>query len=841
MNIKRTYGYEDEGETVAESMKMDSHPNVTIPLLPDFGVVKPDNIQGNVIAAEPTRLQDAVRIANNLMDQKLKGYANTGGQNVARAYVAGNNEKREYKGTLPFCNKCKLHHVGPCTIRCRKCNKIGHLTRNCKVTNSTTSTHRGQMVNQRVVTCFECGAQGHYRKDYPKIKNQNRVDKARIPDARGKAYVLGGGDANPGSNTVTGTFLLNDHHAYMLFDSGADRSFVSNTFSTLLDISPYALDVSYAVELADRRTSETNTVLMGCTLGLLRHQFNIDLMPMELGSFDVIIGMDWLAKNHAVIVCDEKIVRIPYGNEILIVQGDKGAKEKKSTLSIISCEKAQKYIEKGCQLFLQTAYVKISIPTSEIDDLFDQLQGSSVYSKIDLRSGYHQLRVRNEDIPKTAFRTRYGHYEFKVMPFGLTNTPAVFMDFDEPVCRPYLDKFVIMFIDDILIYSKTKEEHDAHLRLILELLKKEELYAKFSKCDFWLSKVQFLGHVIDSEGIHVDPAKIESIKIKESPKTTTAIRHFRFLQVTSDDFINKDSPSCQASDEADSENQKELNMRQRRWLELLSDYDCELRYHPGKANVVADALTERVDLSHYEFLALERISKKRTKNEAKTTKPDTEWKSVEKDKVKSKPKFEKVNPIVMSADSAVTYTSVHSEARSWSIPSEDPYEEAARQLLEQAPLPAEDEAPIPPLPPFFLSPRIRPLSPRALEVEMRDVASAYYHSLHPSGTPPLLPIPLPAPSTSRRADIPEADTANGGASEENYYLLTPRPGVKDRAAVRAEIEGKEAQLPLIETEVRRHEWQRQAADDLAVQYIMRTQALEAGARVDTLEDTGSSS
>ncbi|GJX37096.1 putative reverse transcriptase domain-containing protein [Tanacetum coccineum] len=544
----------------------------------------PDNIQGNVIAAEPTRLQDAVRIANNLMDQKLKGYAvrnaenkrrldnnygnnrgqqpphkrqNTGGQNVARAYVAGNNEERQYEG--------------------------------------------------------------HYRKDCPKIKNQNCGNKARVPDARGRAYALGGGDVNPGSNTVTGTFLLNDHHAYMLFDSGADRSFVSNTFSALLDITPYALDVSYAIELADGRTSETNTVFMGCTLGLLGHPFNIDLMPIELGSFDVIIGMDWLAKNHAVIVCDEKIVRIPYGNEILIVQGDKGAKEKKSKLSIISCEKAQKYIEKGCQLFLAQVTVKENkdkseekrledVPTVQdfpevfpedlpglpptrqvefqidlvpgaapvarapyrlapsemeelstqlqelsdkgfirpssspwgapvlfvkkkdgsfrmcidyrelnkltvknryplprIDDLFDQLQGSSVYSKIDLRSGYHQLRVRNEDIPKTAFRTRYGHYEFQVMPFGLTNAPAVFMDLMNRVCRPYLDKFVIVFIDDILIYSKTKEEHDVHLRLILELLKKEELYAKFSKCDFWLSKVQFLGHVIDSEGIHVDP------------------------------------------------------------------------------------------------------------------------------------------------------------------------------------------------------------------------------------------------------------------------------------------------------------------------------------------------
>ncbi|GJS09510.1 putative reverse transcriptase domain-containing protein [Tanacetum coccineum] len=157
--------------------------------------------------------------------------------------------------------------------------------------------------------------------------------------------------------------------------------------------------------------------------------------------------------------------------------------------------------------------VKNRYPLPRIDDLFDQLQGSSVYSKIDLRSGYHQLRVHDEDIPKTAFRTRYGHYEFQVMPFRLTNTPTVFMDLMNRVCRPYLDKFVIMFIDDILIYSKTKEEHDAHLRLILELLKKEELYAKFSKCDFWLSKDW------------------------ESPKNPTKIRQFLGLAVYYRRFI----------------------------------------------------------------------------------------------------------------------------------------------------------------------------------------------------------------------------------------------------------------------------------------------------------------
>ncbi|GJV09899.1 putative reverse transcriptase domain-containing protein [Tanacetum coccineum] len=165
--------------------------------------------------------------------------------------------------------------------------------------------------------------------------------------------------------------------------------------------------------------------------------------------------------------------------------------------------------------------VKNRYPLPRIDDLFDQLQGSSVYSKIDLRSGYHQLRVRDEDIPKTAFRTRYGHYEFQVMPFGLTNAPVVFMDLMNRVCKPYLDKFVIVFIDDILIYSRNEEEHANHLRMILELLKKEKLYAKFSKCDFWIRIVQFLGHLIDSQGLHVDPAKIEAVKNWASPTTPT--------------------------------------------------------------------------------------------------------------------------------------------------------------------------------------------------------------------------------------------------------------------------------------------------------------------------------
>ncbi|GJY00065.1 reverse transcriptase domain-containing protein [Tanacetum coccineum] len=266
---------------------------------------------------------------------------NVGGQNVARAYTAGNNKRRGYDGPLPYCSKCKLHYEGPCIMKCGKCNKVRHMARDCKNAVAVPTTQRALVVNQRVPTCFECGRQGHYRNKCPRLKNQNHGNKAgkKTEEARGKAYVLGGGDANPDSNVVTGTFLLNNPNASMLFDSGADRSFVSTTFSTLLDITPDTLDVSYAVELADGRIYKTNTVLRGCTLGLLGHPINIDLMPVELGSFDVIIGMDWLANHHAVILCDEKIVRIPYGDEVLIVQGDRSNKGKKSMLSIISCTK----------------------------------------------------------------------------------------------------------------------------------------------------------------------------------------------------------------------------------------------------------------------------------------------------------------------------------------------------------------------------------------------------------------------------------------------------------------------------------------------------------------------
>ena len=160
---------------------------------------------------------------------------------------------------------------------------------------------------------------------------------------------------------------------------------------------------------------------------------------------------------------------------------------------------------------LNKVTVKNKYPLPRIEDLFDQLKEAGVFSKIDMRSGYYQLRVKEVDVPKTSFRTQYGHYEFLVMPFGLTNAPAIFMDLLNRVFRPYVDQFVVVFIDDILVYTKDAQEHEQHLKLVLHTLREKKLYAKLSKCEFWLKEVSFLCHIVSAEGIKVDPTKIEAV------------------------------------------------------------------------------------------------------------------------------------------------------------------------------------------------------------------------------------------------------------------------------------------------------------------------------------------
>ncbi|GKB77415.1 putative reverse transcriptase domain-containing protein [Tanacetum coccineum] len=270
-----------------------------------------------------------------------------------------------------------------------------------------------------------------------------------------------------------------------------------------------------------------------------RHKYSLALQ----------IRMDWFSNYKAKIICHEKVVRIPLpdGN-VLRVLGERPEERTRYLMGAKAGDKKQEEIVVGRdfpEVFLDDlsrlppiqeielnpratpiAKSPCRLAPSELEELSGQLKklqdkGSQFFSKIDLRSGYHQLRVHEDDILKSAFRTRYGYFEFTVMPFGPTNAPTVFMVLMNRVCRPYLDKFVIVFIDDILIYSKTQEEHVEHLRLVLGLLKKEKLYAKFSKCEFWLREVQFLGHVINGNGIHVDPSKIEAVKNWKAPRTPT--------------------------------------------------------------------------------------------------------------------------------------------------------------------------------------------------------------------------------------------------------------------------------------------------------------------------------
>ncbi|GJU64097.1 reverse transcriptase domain-containing protein [Tanacetum coccineum] len=501
----------------------------------------PDNIQGYVIAAEPTKLQDAVRIANNLMGHKLKGYVvknvknkrrfdnnsrdnrgqqqpfkrqNVNGQNVARTYTVVNNVER----------------------KCGNCKRVGHMTRDCKAAVVATAK-RAPVGNQT-------------------------GNKTRNNEAKARAYAIGGGRASPNFNVVT---------------------------------------------------------------GLLGHLFNIDLMPIELGSFNVIVGLDWLAKYHAMIVCDKKIVRIPYGDEVLIIEGDGCNGGNKSKLSIISCIKTQKYIQKGCQVYLAQVTAKKNddkseekcledvpivrdfpevfpkdlpglpptqqvefqidlvhdaapvsgspyrLTPSEMQELSTQLQelsdkgfirpSSSPWGALVLfvkkkygsfpMSGYHQLSVSERNIStrrQFGLALSYGFHSNAIydqatactdfaLPKGSENF-VVYCDASHKGLGAVLmqrEKVIAYASHQLKVHEKNYTTHDLELRVVVFSLKMWRYYLYGTKCVVFTDH-KSLQHILD---------------------------------------------------------QKELNMRQRRWLELLSDYDCEIRYHPGKANVVADALSQK--------------------------------------------------------------------------------------------------------------------------------------------------------------------------------------------------------------------------------------------------------
>ncbi|KAL0544306.1 hypothetical protein IC582_019419 [Cucumis melo] len=766
------------------------------------------DIQGLVRAFRPATHADALRLAVDLSLQeranssKTAGRGSTSGQKrkaeqqpvpvPQRNFRSGGEFRRfqqkpfeagEAARGKPLCTTCGKHHLGHCLFE--------------------------------TMTCFKCRQEGHTADRCPLRLTGNAQNQGAGAPHQGRVFAPNKIEAERAGTVVTGTLPVLGHYALVLFDSGSSHSFISSAFvlHARLEVEPLHHVLSVSTPSGECMLSKEK--VKACQIEIAGHVIEVTLLVLDMLDFDVILGMDWLAANHASIDCSRKEVTFHPPSMASFKFKGEGSRALPQVISAIRASKLlsqgtwgmlasvvdtrevdvslssepvvrdypdvfpeelpglpphrevefaielepgtvpisrasyrmapaelkelkvqlQELLDKGFirpsvspwgapVLFvkkkdgsmrlcidyreLNKVTVKNRYPLPMIDDLFDQLQGATVFSKIDLRSGYHQLRIKDGDVPKTAFRSRYGHYEFIVMSFGLTNAPTVFMDLMNRVFREFLDTFVIVFMDDILIYSKTEAEHEEHLRIVLQTLRDNKLYAKFSKCEFWLKQVSFLGHVVSKAGVPVDPAKIEAVTGWTRPSTVSEVRSFLILagyyrwfvenfsriatpltQLTrkgapfvwskacEDSFQNlkqklvtapvltvpdgsgsfviysdasKKGLGCvlmqqgkvvaYASHQLKSHEQnypthdlelaavvfalkiwrhylygekiqiftdhkslkyfftqKELNMRQRRWLELVKDYDCEILYHPGKANVVADALSRKVSHS----------------------------------------------------------------------------------------------------------------------------------------------------------------------------------------------------------------------------------------------------
>ncbi|KAA3466578.1 reverse transcriptase [Gossypium australe] len=514
-------------------------------------------------------------------------------------------------------------------------------------------------------------------------KNLSREQTTRVEGrALTGTYAIRASKEASSSDVITGTFSLYDTRVIALIDSGSTHSYICmklvSSMSMPIESTEFVVEVSNPLGkyvLVDR-------VCKGCPLMIKGHCFPVDLMLLPFDEFDVILGMNWLVTHGVVVNCGKKLIELKNENrDFLCVESDKQDRSpivipSLSTQSIesapIVCEYPDVFLEELSGLppvreiefgiELAPGLAKPSFSPWGAPILFLRKKDGSMrlcidyrqLNKIDLRSGYYQLRVKDSDVPKTAFRTRYDHYEFLVMPFGLTNAPAIFIDLMNRIFRPYMDKFVVVFIDDILIYCRDENEHTEHLSMVLQILREKQLYAKFSKSEFWHKKVGFLGHIISGEGIRVDPSKISAIIDWKLPRSVTEMTRLlqkevkfgwtekcqqsfeklktmlteapvlegkviayasRQLKLHEKNYPTQDlelativfalkiwrhhlyGERCQIFTDHKSLKylltQKESNLRQRRWLELIKDYELAIDYHPGKANVVADALSRK--------------------------------------------------------------------------------------------------------------------------------------------------------------------------------------------------------------------------------------------------------
>ncbi|GJX32445.1 putative reverse transcriptase domain-containing protein [Tanacetum coccineum] len=520
---------------------------------------------------------------------------------------------RENAGTWPKCATCNSYHApdGPCCT-CFNCNRPGYLAKDCRSVPRNVNPINAR--NPPVRACYECGSTGHVR---PACPRRNRVQ------------------------------------------GHADYSFVSTTFIPLLGIEPSELGFRYEIEIASGQLVEIDKVIKGCKIEIEGHIFDIDSIPFGHGSFDVIIGIDWLSNYKAEIVCHEKVVRIPLpdGKVLRVLRERPDEKVRLLMSTKVSNENLRKIVVVRDFPELIPGAIPVAkspyrLAPSELEELSGQLKelqdkgfirpsaspwGAPILF-VKKKDGSFRMCIDYRELNKLTIKNRYPLPRID----DLFDQLQFFSKIDP---RPYLDRFMIVFINDILIYSKTREEHVEHIRLVLELLKREKLYAKFSKCEFWLREVQFLRHVINGDGIHVDPSKIEAVNNWKAPRTPYEVRSFlglggyycRFIENFSKiaksftiltqktlpdgpkDFVVYYDASgiglgcvlmqigkviVYASRQLKIRKSnytthdlelgaKELNMRQSRWIELFSDYDCEIRYHSRKANIVVDALSRK--------------------------------------------------------------------------------------------------------------------------------------------------------------------------------------------------------------------------------------------------------